>query len=314
LDIPVSGSLDDPNFRVFPVMFKVVDNLLKKAAESPFTLLGKALGGGAGQELSSVDFAPGEAALAPSENAKLKKLAKALYERPLLTLRIAGSCAPAADGAVLARRRLQRQINKLRAEEEAAAGQTVESVESIKLSPSDYARLLQKLYEKTFGPISTNQSAASPSNAPPAAAPPPPKAPELVFVPASPQPGWTDSSTIVRGGELMMRHDNARRPPPNAAAPKLAAPTGPPPVETRVTPSAPSAPSAADRARMEQRLLAEIKVTDDELRELMQARARTVQAALLGSGQISAERIFILSTKAINNAAQGETRANFSLE
>jgi hypothetical protein len=58
LDIPLSGNLDDPDFRFLPLIQKVVANLLGKAATSPFTLLGKALGGGAGDELSSVDFAP----------------------------------------------------------------------------------------------------------------------------------------------------------------------------------------------------------------------------------------------------------------
>jgi outer membrane protein OmpA-like peptidoglycan-associated protein len=65
---------------------------------------------------------------------------------------------------------------------------------------------------------------------------------------------------------------------------------------------------------MEERLAGEIKVTDDELRDLAQARAQAVRSALLESGQIPAERIFILAPKPINTAAQGETRANFSLE
>ena len=106
----------------------------------------------------------------------------------------------------------------------------------------------------------------------------------------------------------MMRHEAARRPPPMVAPPLPAAPVQPPPS------AVPAAPSVPDIAQMEQRLLARIPVTDDELRELMQARARTVQMALLEPGQIPAERVFILAPKPINTAAQGETRANFSLE
>jgi hypothetical protein len=60
--------------------------------------------------------------------------------------------------------------------------------------------------------------------------------------------------------------------------------------------------------------MAQIPVTDDELRELMQARARAVQTALLESGQITTERVFILAPQPINTTAQGETRAHFSLE
>jgi len=47
---------------------------------------------------------------------------------------------------------------------------------------------------------------------------------------------------------------------------------------------------------------------------LAQARARTAQGGLLESGQIPAQRVFILAPKPINPAAAGEARVNFSLE
>ena len=46
LDIPLTGRLDDPKFRVGPVIWQVVKNLLEKAATSPFSLLGALVGGG----------------------------------------------------------------------------------------------------------------------------------------------------------------------------------------------------------------------------------------------------------------------------
>jgi hypothetical protein len=304
LDIPLSGNLDDPNFKIGPVILQVVQNLLAKAATSPFSLLGKALGGG-GEELSSVDYAPGESVLAPSEKDKLRKLAKALYERPALTLQIAGACAPAADSAVLARRNLRRRINQLRAEEQAAAGQPVPSVESIHLEPADYARLLQKLYERTYGP---NQIASPPSSTPlPAANLPPEKTPKLVYLPSWSEPSSMGASGFVKGGERLIQHDAAQR-IARAAAPKPVAQ-----LPATSTPAA-VAPSAPDAAQMEQKLLADTRVTDDELRELEQMRAKAVQTALLESGQIPPERVLILAPKPVNTAAQGETRANFSLE
>jgi len=305
LDVPVSGNLDDPNFKVAPVIWQGVQNLLAKAATSPFTLLGKALGGG-GEELSSVDFAPGEAALAPSENAKVRKLAKALYERPALALQIAGDCAPSADSAVLVRRHLLRRINKLRAEEQAAAGQPVQSVESIHLEPADHARLIQKLYEMTY---SSNHIASPTPDAPPATAKPPPqKQPELVYVPSEPQAKRRSPGELVKGGEKLIQHESPTRTRAIAAAPSPIIPVQASPALKAVAPSTP------DVAQMEARLLADIHVTDDELRELMQMRARAVQSALLESGQIPPERVFVLAPKPINPAAQGETRANFSLE
>jgi hypothetical protein len=44
IDLPVSGSLDDPEFRVGQVVLRVIVNLLTKAAVSPFALLGSMFG------------------------------------------------------------------------------------------------------------------------------------------------------------------------------------------------------------------------------------------------------------------------------
>ena len=62
LDLPVSGSINDPQFSLGGVIWKVITNLIVKAVTAPFSLLASALGGG-GSELSRVEFAPGTAAL-----------------------------------------------------------------------------------------------------------------------------------------------------------------------------------------------------------------------------------------------------------
>jgi hypothetical protein len=245
--------------------------------------------GRGGEDLSSVDFAPGEAVLAPSEIDKVRKLAKLLYERPALTLQIAGACAPTADCAALARRNLQQRLKKLRAEERAAAGQPVQGVESVHLDSAEYADLLKKLYERTYGP---EQVSSSPSNIPlPSSNPPPDKAPKLVYLPSWSEANSQGASVFVKGGERLMQHERAQ-------------PAAPPTI----------APSNPEVARMEQRLLADIRVTDDELRELEQMRAQAVRSALLELGRIPPERVIILAPKPINPATAGETRANFSLE
>jgi hypothetical protein len=56
LDIPVSGSLDDPKFSVWPIVWDVLLNIITKAALSPFKLLSSLTGGG--EELSYVEFEP----------------------------------------------------------------------------------------------------------------------------------------------------------------------------------------------------------------------------------------------------------------
>ena len=62
LDLPVSGSINDPEFSLGGVIWKVITNLIVKAVTAPFHLLASAFGG-SGEELSRVEFAPGSATL-----------------------------------------------------------------------------------------------------------------------------------------------------------------------------------------------------------------------------------------------------------
>jgi hypothetical protein len=87
LNLPVGGSLDDPKFRIGPVIWKVFVNLMEKAVTAPFALLGSMFGGG-GPQLSYVDFPAGSAALSSEQQQKLSQLAGALVERPQLKLDI----------------------------------------------------------------------------------------------------------------------------------------------------------------------------------------------------------------------------------
>ncbi len=96
LNLPVSGSLDDPKFRVGRIILKVIVNLLAKVATSPFSLLGS-LFGGSSAELDTVAFAPGAATLDDTARGRLDILAKALNDRPGLRLEIAGRTDEAAE-------------------------------------------------------------------------------------------------------------------------------------------------------------------------------------------------------------------------
>lgn len=110
LDIPVKGSLDDPEFSLMPIVLKALLNLLVKAVTSPFKLLGGLLGGG-GEDLDYVGFSPGADSLAVSQQAKLDSLAKALNQRPNLKLDLRGAAAPSADREALGARSIAAQIH-----------------------------------------------------------------------------------------------------------------------------------------------------------------------------------------------------------
>ena len=54
LNLPVTGSLDDPQFRVGPIIWQAFVGLLTKIVTAPFALLGSLFG--SGEELAYVDF------------------------------------------------------------------------------------------------------------------------------------------------------------------------------------------------------------------------------------------------------------------
>ena len=109
LNVPIEGSLDDPKFKLGPVIWHTVANVFTKIVTSPFAALG-ALLGGKGEEVSFQDFAPGKSDILENERSKLDALAKALYERPGLDLEIEGSMDPASDPDGLRRVKLDAKI------------------------------------------------------------------------------------------------------------------------------------------------------------------------------------------------------------
>jgi len=109
LDLPVSGSLDDPQFNLGGVVYRALETVLAKMVTSPFAALG-ALFGGKGQELSFQEFRPGSTKLLPAAMANLDILARGLYERPELQLEIEGSADTMADLAALRLEKLHQQM------------------------------------------------------------------------------------------------------------------------------------------------------------------------------------------------------------
>jgi len=295
LDLPVSGSLDDPKFNVGALVLRTIENLLLKVATSPFSLLGAMFGGG-GEELQYVDFPAGEATLDGAQTNKLLRLAKALYERPALNLEISASVNPAADSEALARQKLQDKLKALRAQELTAHGRPVPEMSELTLEPSDYERLLRKLYKETFNmqpetALREASIAAAATNAP--------GAPGAGLIAAGPSP------EVERGATLLLRGLAGAVPapgPPPAAAPGSSSP-----------PTKPKSEAELVREEMEQRLMKTLPATNDDLRELMLQRAQAVQKFLLDSGKVTADRLFLVAPKPVQPGSPGLARATFSL-
>lgn len=134
LDVPISGTLDDPEFSISGVFFKALMNMIGKVITSPFSLLAHAFSGA--EELSYVEFASGSTALTDAAKAKLDNLAKALADRPNLKLDIIGRADLDADTPGLRERKLTRQIKKMNFEEE----------NDKPISDKDKERAIEKIY------------------------------------------------------------------------------------------------------------------------------------------------------------------------
>lgn len=145
INLPIKGSLDDPQFSIGGIIVKVLLNLLTKAATSPFTLLASLFGGG--EELSYVAFEPGVSAISPQAEKHLETLAKALRDRSGLKLEVAGTSDPAREAEGLKRARMMTRVKALKATDLARQGKTSGSVAEITLTPDEYAKYLERVYK-----------------------------------------------------------------------------------------------------------------------------------------------------------------------
>lgn len=108
VNLPVSGSLNDPKFRLAPLIWQVLVNLLEKAVTAPFKLLGALFG--AGPQIQFADFPPGSAALDATDLAHMRTVAKALHARPQLKVDVPIAPLAALDAPALAEAKFEAQI------------------------------------------------------------------------------------------------------------------------------------------------------------------------------------------------------------
>jgi hypothetical protein len=108
IDLPMTGSLDDPQFRVGPLIWKAFVGLLTKVATSPFAWLGR-LGAG-DPEMNVIEFLPGETGMEPEAVERLGAVKQALADRPTLSLDVPMSYQSGLDGPALAMKLLDARL------------------------------------------------------------------------------------------------------------------------------------------------------------------------------------------------------------
>lgn len=146
INLPVSGSVNDPKFSVGGIIWQVIVNLLTKAITSPFALLA----GGGGDDLSVVEFKPGTAQLVPAAAAAIDKVAKALTDRPTLKMTVTGAADPASEREAFQSAALEaRLVAEQRKDALRAGAPATPASAPIVLAADTRARLLKQIYKDT---------------------------------------------------------------------------------------------------------------------------------------------------------------------
>lgn len=231
VNLPISGSLDSPEFSVGGIILRIIINLITRAVTSPFALLGAAFGGGSGGELSYIEFDYGRSILPQSAEAKIKSIATAMNNRPALKLDISGRVDPVNDREGLKQTSVERKVKAQKMKDLVRQGTAPKSVDDVQVDKAEYERYLKAAYgEESF-----------------------PKPRNII--------GLAQDLPVPEMETLMLKN---------------------------------------------------AQVTDDDLRELANRRAQTVQNRLLASGQVTADRLSIVAAKPVSSEEKEKAQAKLS--
>jgi uncharacterized protein involved in outer membrane biogenesis len=154
LDIPVTGSLDDPKFSIWGIILKILINLIAKAATSPFSLLGAVFGGG--EELSFVEFDYGITTLTEPNAKKIETIVKALHERPSLKMDVEGHVDMEKDREGLKQYLFNKKLKAQKLKERVKKGEPAIPVDDVKIEPAEYGKYLKMAYKEEKFPKPRN--------------------------------------------------------------------------------------------------------------------------------------------------------------
>jgi hypothetical protein len=153
LDVPVSGTLDDPTFRIGPIVWQIIKNVLSKAVTAPFRALGALFKGA--EDAQFVEFAAGGATLDPAAAEKLGVLGRSLAGKTDLRLNIPIGVDAKADTEALAQARYANALaqatnavvrGRRRSDDEATGGPAFDTLE-----PDRQLDVLRRLYRDLTG-------------------------------------------------------------------------------------------------------------------------------------------------------------------
>jgi flagellar motor protein MotB len=148
MNVPITGSLEDPKFSISHIVTDALVNAISKVITSPFRALASLIG--SEEDLSAISFPAGNAELNKQQIRKLDDLAKALKARPVLKLDIKGASYQEQDWPEISDDALYDQLKRMKAAEINKQGGKKTRPEYVVISDQDYRRLMEQLFVEKF--------------------------------------------------------------------------------------------------------------------------------------------------------------------
>ncbi|SMG58683.1 protein of unknown function [Paraburkholderia susongensis] len=145
VNLPVSGSLSNPEFSIGGLIWHAVLNLLEKAVTAPFSLIANAFGGNS-EELGYVEFDPGSATLSDADKQKLDTIVKALADKPSIRMDLIGRVDPKIDEPALRTQYVDRLVKQQKIKDTVGNGESVDP-SAVTVDQKDYDKYLAKAYK-----------------------------------------------------------------------------------------------------------------------------------------------------------------------
>ncbi len=150
LDLPVTGELDDPEFRVGSIVMKMIANLILKVVTSPFAVIGSMFGGGEDLGFAEYDFGKWE--LSSDTTVKLDTLSQILVEKPSVMLEIQGMYHPLKDRQALQVLAYEDLIRAQKVTQMVAQGQSTDNLENIVVTDEQRTVFIETAYQEAQFP------------------------------------------------------------------------------------------------------------------------------------------------------------------
>lgn len=130
LDTEISGTPDDPQFKLRDIIVRALTNTLKKILSSPFRFIASLLD--TKEELGKIEFTAGESQLSEQAKQRLHLLADALVKRPKMRLSVLGTYDQQADQIALKEEQVKSALQKAGVNQESMKARDSVWVEAVK--------------------------------------------------------------------------------------------------------------------------------------------------------------------------------------